>query len=90
MSHVSIEKWQSQANALSVVRSTFSPPIRVLLGEAVDVARFVQTYFEPVKDAAGKLLRPGLSLAGSKLSPNIGVEFLELTRSGNSTPREEV
>jgi len=78
VSRETIAKWQITASELQTVRSSFNPPVRVILGEAVDVARFTQAYFEPVKDAAGKILRPGLALAGTKLSANIGVEILEL------------
>jgi len=78
VSREAINKWQPQANELAEVRTGFDIPMRVFLGEAVDVARFVQAYWEPVKDVAGKVLRPGLSQAGAKLSPTIGVEILEL------------
>jgi hypothetical protein len=78
MSRESLEKWLPAASAVSQVRTSFNPPIRILLGEAVDIARFALSYWEPVKDASGNVLRPGLSQAGSKLSPNIGTEVLEL------------
>lgn len=78
MSRESLEKWREAAAGLAEVRSSFSPPIRVILGEAVDVARFTQAYWDPVKDAAGRILRPGLALAGAKVPPTIGVEILEL------------
>jgi hypothetical protein len=78
VSREAIEKWLKPATDLSRVRTIFNPPVRTVLGESVDVARFTQTYWEPVKDASGKVLRPGLSLAGAKLSPNIGTEILEL------------
>lgn len=78
MSRESLERWREAAAELVEVRSSFSPPIRVILGEAVDVARFTQAYWDPVKDAAGRILRPGLALAGAKVPPTIGVEILEL------------
>ncbi len=78
MSRKSLEKWLPAASALSQVRTTFTPPMRILLGEAVDVARFVSSYWEPVEDSAGKVLRPGLAQAGAKLTPTIGAEILEL------------
>ena len=78
MSRESLEKWLPAASAISQVRTAFTPPIRILLGEAVDIARFALSYWEPVKDASGNVLRPGLSQAGSKLSPNIRTEVLEL------------
>jgi hypothetical protein len=73
-----LEKWIEPANALTVVRTSFFPPMRVMLGEAVDLARFAQAYWEPVRDTAGKVLRPGLALAGAKLQPSIAAEILEL------------
>jgi hypothetical protein len=78
MSRTSLEKWLPTASALALVRSSFNPPVRVILGEAVDIARFTQAYWDPVKDAAGGILRPGLSQAGAKLTPTVGVEILEL------------
>ncbi len=78
MSQSILEKWMEQATALARVKTAFSTPIRVLLGEAVDLARFTSAYWEPVKDAAGKILRPGLAQAGPKLSATIGSEILEL------------
>jgi hypothetical protein len=78
VSHELITKWQNAATDLAVVRTSFSPPVRVVLGEAVDIAKFVQAYWEPVKDAGGRILRPGLVLAGAKLTPSIGTEILEL------------
>jgi hypothetical protein len=73
-----LEKWQAAAVALPVVKANFSLPMRVLLGEAVDAARFVHAYWEPVKDSSGKLLRPGLSQAGGRLTASVGTEILEL------------
>lgn len=78
MSKENLEKWSAAASAVEQIRTSFNPPIRVLLGEAVDLARFTRSYWEPVKDAAGKVLRPGLAQAGSKLSPSVGSEILEL------------
>jgi len=78
MSRELLEKWLPVASALEQVRTVFNPPVRIMLGEAVDLSRFSQAYWEPVSDAAGKLLRPGLALAGAKLLPAIGVEMLEL------------
>jgi hypothetical protein len=78
VSREAIKKWDTEASALLVVRTNFDQPMRVILGEAVDTARFIQTYWTPVLDVAGKVLRPGLSQAGAKLSPTIGVEILEL------------
>lgn len=72
------EQWLNAALALDQVKVAFTTPIRILLGEAVDLARFVATYWEPTQDAAGKILRPGLVQAGPKLPANIGQEILEL------------
>jgi hypothetical protein len=81
MSREALQKWLPAASLLSQVRTSFNPPMRVLLGEAVDIARFTKAYWEPVKDPTGIILRPGLSQAGSKLSPNIAAEVLELNEA---------
>lgn len=78
MSRQLLDKWLPMALSVEQVRTSFTPPARVLLGEAVDLAKFVCDYWDPVKDAAGKVLRPGLSTAGVKVSANVGVEILEL------------
>jgi hypothetical protein len=78
MSKATLEKWTEAACALSEVRTAFTPPIRVLLGEAVDLARFTAAYWEPTLDAAKRTLRPGLCQAGPKLSANVGTEIMEL------------
>lgn len=84
----SIKKWQKMAADLAVVKTSYTPPIRIMLGEAIDVARFVQAYWEPVKDAGGKILRPGLSMAGTKLGANVGAEILELQEALQSAQTE--
>jgi hypothetical protein len=78
MSRQILDKWLPVASSIEQVRSSFTPPVRVVLGEAVDLAKFVRDYWDPVKDAAGMVLRFGLSLVGVKCSPGIGVEILEL------------
>lgn len=78
MSQSVYEKWLAIATALSGAKNVFNVPVRVLIGEAVDLAKFTQAYWEPVKDAGGKILRPGLALAGAKLPASIGSEILEL------------
>ena len=78
VSQSALEKWLPAAMAVSQPKTAFSAPIRIMLGEAVDLARFTSAYWEPVKDPSGNILRPGLALAGAKLSPTIGSEILEL------------
>jgi hypothetical protein len=73
-----LDKWLHAASSLGQVKTAFSTPIRVLLGEAVDLARFTGAYWEPLRDAHGKIHRPGLALAGPKLSSSIGNDILEL------------
>ncbi len=48
-----IEQWKSAAEALSPDQARISVPFHVLLGEAVDVARFFDTYFHSTEDRAG-------------------------------------
>jgi len=78
MSHENLDKWLPAALALEQVKTAYNTPIRILLGEAVDLARFIVAYFEPVRDGAGKVLRPGLSLAGHKFPASLRQEILEL------------
>ncbi len=78
MSQSTLEKWLPAASALGLVRTTFAVPMRILLGEAVDLARFTSAYWEPVRNNSGKTLRPGLVHAGPKLPAAIGSEILEL------------
>jgi hypothetical protein len=78
MSQSALDKWLPAAMAVAEVRTAFAVPIRIMLGEAVDLARFTSAYWEPVKDSSGKVLRPGLVLAGPKLSASIGSDMLEL------------
>ena len=78
MSQAILDKWLPTAANVDPVRTTYGIPIRSLLGEAVDLARFVQAYWDPMVDASGTITRPGLSQAGAKLPPNIANEILEL------------
>lgn len=69
-------QWRQAALELEDVQPP-TLPIHVLLGEAVDVARFVDLYWEPAEEAGGKL-RPGLREAGKRVSKKLSAELLEL------------
>jgi hypothetical protein len=55
-------------------------PFHVLAGEALDVARFCQRYWEPAHDHTGQVIRPGLESAkrDGTFNANIATELLEL------------
>jgi hypothetical protein len=82
MSDVLIEKWRTQAEQVTDPVEGLSVPIDVLFGEAVDLVGFVNRYWEPVFDARGNVLRPGLSqvntTARERLSPRVAAELDEL------------
>ncbi len=67
----SIAKWKDAALAVGEPR-TLSVPIRVLLGESVEAAKFVEAYWEPGPE------RPGLLSAGARLPRTIAEEILSL------------
>lgn len=85
MSDQLIEKWRSEAEAIRNPAEDAGVPIHVLFGEAVDLVGFVRSYWLPDEDAAGRLLRPGLSQVNGKrtqrLSPTIGQEIDELQQA---------
>lgn len=60
----------TEASALDIAEFNMGMPLHILLGEAIDVARFCQHYWQPVHDPKTKAItKPGLELAGSKLLP---------------------
>ena len=72
MSHSEkIELWKSEAEAISDPKP-IGLPLDVLVGESVEVAKFLRKYWE-----AGQR-RPGLSSAGPKLSPEVADEILSV------------
>lgn len=78
--NANLKKWTGPALALESAPPRVEIPHHVLLGEAVDVARFCQNYWQPVRDETGKLIRPGLESAvnGGRLSATTASELLEL------------
>ncbi|MBK8715676.1 MAG: hypothetical protein IPN32_13145 [Deltaproteobacteria bacterium] len=75
-----VAKLVAEASALDPRAFAMPVPLHVLLGEAVDVARFVEHYWK--REAGGKngaVARPGLEDAGGKhLARSIGTEILQL------------
>jgi hypothetical protein len=71
-----IEKWTPVA--LDVEEASFSVPIRVLAGDALDLAHFVEHYWEP--QVLAKRPIPGLKQAATTgmLRKEIAAELLEL------------
>ncbi|HEU4412186.1 MAG TPA: hypothetical protein VFS43_43490 [Polyangiaceae bacterium] len=55
-----LERWAPEAQKLASSEMHLAVPFHVLLGEAVDVARFHETYFASVGASDGQPARPGL------------------------------
>ena len=87
MSEEMLAKWRGAARALTQPRTSFALPAHVFLGEAVDVAAFVQNYWEPVLDGRRRVIRPGLSSVNAegtlRLSPQIAQELDELQQAAH-------
>lgn len=60
MNTATIGKWNEKAWELPTADDKASVPFHVLVGEAVDVARFAQRNWEAVLGPQGQTLRPGL------------------------------
>ena len=80
MTNPMLQKWEPLAWELPAVSSRVSVPFHVLVGEAVDVARFFSTYYETQPAVPGTAARPGLEQAviGGLFRPELGQEILEL------------
>jgi hypothetical protein len=80
MNTANISKWTDKAWELASADDKVSVPFHVLVGEAVDVARFAQRNWQPALGPQGQTLRPGLvSATGNGLFTNDTVdELLEL------------
>jgi hypothetical protein len=74
------QKWETAAWALDETVKKLPVPFHVIAGEALDVARFCQRYWEPARDGAGRVIRPGLESAkrSGTFNANIATELLEL------------
>jgi hypothetical protein len=77
------EVWRNAAMAVKEPLSKPPVPLHILLGEAVDVARFCEHHFLTVRDASGRIIRPGLELAvrGGQFHAGLGAEILELQQA---------
>jgi hypothetical protein len=76
-----LEIWKTVAEALPGANFSLDQPVHVVLGEAVDTAKFAAKYWTARRDPeSGAILFPGLELAGRKdtLSPTIIGEILSL------------
>ncbi|MBI3071527.1 MAG: hypothetical protein HYY84_05295 [Deltaproteobacteria bacterium] len=70
MTHGNWEQWKGELEKIADVG--LPVPLDVLVGESVEVARFVETYWKPDGD------RPGLSGAGRRLTKGVADEILSL------------
>lgn len=65
----------AQASEIDVTGFSMSMPLHVLLGEAIDVARFCQQHWEPNADRNTRgAVRPGLALAGEGRLPKAVID----------------
>jgi hypothetical protein len=68
MAKKSLDRVVQAVESLENVRTSFSQPMHVIIGEAFDLARFVKTFWEPAAPGAGTAGRPGLSSVETRLS----------------------
>jgi len=75
-----LDKWEPMARAIPEPIPGLRAPIAVMIGEALDVARFCQHNWKPQKHADGSLVLPGMqeALGNGTFSENIVEELLEL------------
>lgn len=79
MNHDNLQKWSPRAWELAQPLEKLPVPFHVLAGEALDVARFAQRYWEPATDHSGAVVRPGLrSAATGAFTNELAEELLEL------------
>lgn len=75
------ERWAAEAQTLPDGELRLSVPLHVLLGEAVDVARFFEKYFPSQDGKDGRPARPGLDTVVDerrKLTATTGQDILSL------------
>ena len=78
-----LDKWEPAAWALQAPMANHKMPLYALLGEAVDVARFFETYYETEIDSKGLEVRAGLEQAenGGQFRRELGPEILQLVEA---------
>ena len=79
MANSMLEKWTPEALKVSPMDSLPTPE-GVLVGEAVDVSKFCDKYWQAKRDSSGAVVLPGLELAARPglFEPAIGSEIFEL------------
>lgn len=79
INNAKLEKWSPAARALETF-NTPQLPHHVLMGEAVDVARFFATHWKAQRGTADNITLPGFELAarGGTFTEAIGAEIMEL------------
>ena len=65
MTHGDVEKWKVEVEKVKETDVLLKAPVDVIVGEAVEVAKFVERYWEPSND------RPGLKDAGKRIARRI-------------------
>src|SRR5690606_4236161 len=80
MAKAMLEKWSTAANAVETPMQRLAAPFPVITDDAIDIARFCETHWEPQVDGKGREVVPGLASAvrPGLFEPSIGQEILEL------------
>jgi hypothetical protein len=75
-----VQEWNQRAWAMEAWEERLTVPFHVLVGEAVDVARFAQRHWEPVVGSSGHEITPGLKgvVANGSFGAGTISELLEL------------
>jgi hypothetical protein len=80
-----LEEWTDEARKVASDESPAKVPLYVLFGEAVDVAKFFQAYWETKRDDKKNVIQRGLDSAATKsdklLTAKTGGEILSLQRA---------
>jgi len=83
-----IERWAPEAQKAPDGELRLSVPLHVLLGEAVDVARFFEKYFPSQEGTDGRTARPGLDTVADErrhLTASTGQDILSLCEAVQSS-----
>jgi hypothetical protein len=81
-----LEKWTPAAYEVENPLQSLPAPFPVIVGEAIDVARFCETHWQPQVDGKGKEVVPGLvsAVRPGLFEPGIGQDILELQEAAQA------
>jgi len=86
MTNAMLKKWTPAAYEIADPLQNLPAPFPVLVGEAIDVARFCEAHWEPQVDGKGKEVVPGLvsAVRPGLFEPGIGQDILELQEAAQA------